>query len=68
MISRFPILKVMLLLVLVLLLMNIALEGSVLANGAAGLPYPPDQSPSPDGDAGGSSLVVTLLTILQFVL
>jgi len=68
MFSKFFLVRVMLLLVLVFLIINIALEIPTLANGAGGQPFPPDQSPLPGGGAGTSSFVVTLLTILQLVL
>ena len=68
MFSKSPLFKVALLLVVVLLVISIAFGTPVLADGAGGLPFPPDQSPSPDGDASGNLLVVTVLTILQFVL
>lgn len=68
MFAKSPMLKVTLLLVLALLVFGIALGTSVFADGGGGQPFPPDQSPSPDGDAGGGSFLVTLLTILEFVL
>jgi hypothetical protein len=66
MLSKSSVLKVALVLVLLLLVMSIALGMPVLADGGGGLPYPPDNSPSSDGDSYGSSLVFTLLIILQF--
>ena len=68
MFSKSPVFKLALLLVAILLVTSIAFGTPVLADGAIGLPYPPDQSPPVGGDAGGSFLVVTVLTILQFVL
>jgi hypothetical protein len=62
-----PVFKLALLLVAILLVTSIAFGTPVLADGGAGQPYPPTQSP-PQGAASGDFLVVTLLTILQLIL
>jgi hypothetical protein len=66
--SKSPLFKVALLLVLVMLMMSITSGTAVLADGGGAQPFPPNQSPPSDGDASGNLLIVTLLTILQFVL
>ena len=68
MFSKSPVLKVALLLVVILLVISIAFGTPVLADGGLGQPFPPDQSPPTEGDASGNLLVITVLTILQFVL
>ena len=67
MLSKFFMLKVMLLLVLVLLVMSVVLGIPVFANGGGGQPYPPTQNP-PQGDPSGNLFVVALLTTLQIIL
>jgi hypothetical protein len=68
MFSKLPISKVTLLLVLVLLVISIGFGATVLADGGGDEPYPPDQSLPAGVSDGGSSFLVTLLTVLQFVL
>lgn len=68
MLSNSLVFKVATLLVIMLLVASFAFGAPVLADGGAGQPYPPDQSPPADGNSSGSFLFEALSTILQFVL
>jgi hypothetical protein len=66
--SKYPVFKVALLIVVMLLVMSFAFGTPILADGGGGQPFPPDEIPPSDGDGNGCSLLVTVLSILQFVL
>ena len=68
MLTKALIIKIAVLLVLTLLFLSIAFGALTLADGGGGQPLPPDKSPSPGGSVDGYSLVISLLTTLQFVL
>ena len=70
MLTKALMVKIAVLLMLTLLFLSVAFGALVLADGGGGTgdPLPPDKSPSPGGDIGGYSLVISLLTTLLFVL
>jgi hypothetical protein len=69
MLTKSLIIKIAVLLMLTLLFLSIAFGAVVLADGeGTGQPLPPDKSPSTGGSVDGYTLVISLLTTLQFVL
>jgi hypothetical protein len=68
MLSRSPVFKVALFIVIMLLVISFAFGTPILADGGGGQPFPPDEIPPADGNSNGSSLLVAVLSILQFVL
>lgn len=68
MLTKALIIKIAVLLMLTVLFLSIAFGAVVLADGGGGQPLPPDKSPSTGGGVHYYSLVISLLTTLQFVL
>jgi len=69
MLTKALIIKITVLLMFTLLFLSIAFSAVVLADGeGTGQPLPPTKSPSTRGSVVNSSLVISLLTTLQFVL
>jgi len=71
MLTKALVIRIAVLLMLTLLFLSIAFGALVLADGGGGQPVPPvppDKSPSTGGSVDDYSLVVSLLTVLQFLL
>jgi hypothetical protein len=67
MFSKFPLFKIALLLMLVLVVGSITFGTLAFADGGIDLPFPPTEN-LPQGSSTGDFLVVTLLTFLQLIL